>query len=119
MPENAAAKAASHLTIVTSTEGDATIIRCSGKLVAGGTVVLQNQVRDLLPGSKRIVLDLADLGYMDSSGLGAIIGLHTTAKSAGGRLELINMSQRVRELFRITRVLSLFEAPCEPSTANP
>ncbi len=72
-------------------------------------------MRSLLPGAKRIVLDLTDLGYMDSSGLGAIIGLYVSVKSAGGRLEVINLSARVRQLFSITNVLSLFEVCGEQS----
>ena len=119
MPENAAAKSPAHLTLVTSTEGDAnapfTRIRCSGKLVIGSTGILQTEVRSMLPGAKRIVLDLTDLGYMDSSGLGAIIGLYVSVESAGGRLEVINLSARVRELFSITNVLSLFEVCGEQS----
>lgn len=114
MPENAAAKSPSHLILATSTEnaaaGSFTRIRCSGKLIIGSTGVLQTEVRSLLPGAKRIVLDLTDLGYMDSSGLGAIIGLYVSVKTAGGRLEVINLSARVRQLFSITNVLSLFEA---------
>ncbi len=119
MPENAGAKSLSHLTLVTSTEGDATgsftRVRCTGKLVLGSTGILQTEVRGLLPGAKRIVLDLTDLGYMDSSGLGAIIGLYVSVKSAGGRLEMINLSARVRELLAITNVLSLFEVCGEQS----
>jgi anti-sigma B factor antagonist len=119
MPENAAAKTATQLALVTSTEGDATgsfaRVRCTGKLIAGSTGILQTEVRSLLPGTKRIVLDLTDLGYMDSSGLGAIIGLYVSVKSAGGRLEVINLSARVRQLFSITNVISLFEVCGEQS----
>ncbi len=119
MPENAAAKATTPLTLVTSTEGDATIVRCSGKLVTGSTGILQTEVRGLLPGAKRIVLDLTDLGYMDSNGLGSIIGLYVSVKSAGGRLEVINLSARVRQLFSITNVLSLFEVCGEQNIRIP
>jgi len=108
MPEKVT-KPAPQLTLVTSTEDGAITVRCSGKLVAGTTGILQTEVRGLLPGSKRMVLDLTDLGYMDSTGLGAIIGLYVSAKTAGVRLEVINLSQRVRHLFSITNVLSLFE----------
>jgi anti-anti-sigma factor len=111
-PENVA-KPASQLTLVTSTDGDAsgsfTRVRCTGKLLANSTGILQAEVRGLLPRSKRIVLDLTDLGYMDSSGLGSIIGLYVSAKSAGACLEVINLSARVRQLFSITNVLTLFE----------
>ena len=109
MPEDAAARPASQLTVVTSTEGGTPIVSCSGKLVAGSVAVLQNEVRSLLPGAERIVLDLTDLGYMDSTGLGVIIGLNVSAKSVGARLELHNVNPRVRQLFVITKVESLFE----------
>ncbi|MCU1335698.1 MAG: anti-sigma-factor antagonist [Bryobacterales bacterium] len=109
MPQNASEKPVPLLTLVITTDGDATVVRCTGKLVAGTTGILQTEVRGLLPGSKRIVLDLTDLGYMDSTGLGSIIGLYVSAKTAGGRLEVINLSQRVRHLFSVTNVVSLFE----------
>ena len=109
MIPGAAGKPGTQLTLATTTEGEVVTIRCTGRLVAGVAGILQEQVRGVLPGSKRIVLDLADLSYMDSSGLGTIIGLHTSAKSAGARLELNNLNPRVRELFKITNVLSLFE----------
>ena len=123
MPEDALAKAVSQLTLVTSTEVDATgefkRVRCTGKLFAGSTGILQAEVRALLPGSKRIVLDLTDLGYMDSMGLGTIIGLYVSAKSAGVRLEVINLSARVRQLFSITNMLSLFEVCGDQNTRIP
>ena len=123
MPENAPATAVSRLTLVTSTDhdaaGDFKRVRCTGKLVAGSTEILQTEVRSLLPGSKRIVLDLTDLGYMDSMGLGTIIGLYVAAKGAGGRLEVIHLSARVRELFSITNMLSLFEVCGEQNNRIP
>jgi anti-sigma B factor antagonist len=123
MPENTAAKSASQLTLVTSTEGDAAgsfiRVRCTGKLIAGTTAILQTEVRGLLPGAKRIVLDLTDLSYMDSTGLGSIIGLYVSAKTAGARLEVINLSKRVRQLFSITNVLSLFEVCGEQNIRIP
>jgi anti-anti-sigma factor len=119
MPENAATKPAGQLILVTSTEGAVAVVRCSGKLVAGSTESLQTEVRSLLPGAKRIVLDLTDLGYMDSSGLGSIIGLYVSAKTAGSRLEVINLSARVRQLFSITNVLSLFEVCGEQNIRLP
>lgn len=123
MPENAAMRSTAQLTLVTSTEGDAAgsfiRVRCSGKLVANSTGILQAEIRSLLPDAKRIVLDLTDLGYMDSSGLGSIIGLYVSAKSAGGRLEVINLSARVRQLFSITNVLSLFEVCGEQNIRLP
>src|SRR6185436_321557 len=117
--ENSAANPVSQLTLVTSTDGDTSIVRCTGKLVTASTAILQTEVRGLIPGAKRIVLDLTDLGYMDSSGLGSIIGLYVSVKTAGGRLEVINLSTRVRQLFSITNVLSLFEVAGEQNIRLP
>jgi anti-anti-sigma factor len=100
----------SRLTLVAEYSGDAIVVRLSGKLVAGATDILATEVRRLIPDHKRIVLDLTDLIYMDSMGLGSIIRLYVSAKSAGATLELINLSKRIRELLGVTNVLSVFEA---------
>jgi anti-sigma B factor antagonist len=100
----------SRLTLAVEHSGDATVVRLSGKLVAGVTDILVSEVRRLIPDHKRIVLDLTDLVYMDSMGLGSIIRLYVSAKSAGTTLELINLSKRIRELLGVTNVLSVFEA---------
>jgi anti-sigma B factor antagonist len=97
------------LSLRTYVEGDATIVRCSGKLTAGLTGILRDEVKRLIPESKKIVLDLTDLTQMDSMGLGAIVSLYVSAKSSGSSLVLINLSQRVKELFRITNVWSILE----------
>ena len=97
------------LTLHTYAEGDATIIQCTGKLTAGLTGILRDEVKRLIPQSKKIVLDLTNLTQMDSLGLGTIVGLYVSAKASGSTLILINLSQRVRELFRITNVWSVLE----------
>jgi len=109
MSAGSADAAAPTLSLQTYVEGDATIVRCSGKLTAGFTGILRDEVKRLIPQSKKIVLDLTDLTQMDSMGLGAIVGLYVSAKSSGCTLILINLSQRVRDLFRITNVWSILE----------
>ncbi len=89
-------------------DGEATV-HCSGKLVAGVTETLSTEVRQLIPHSKRIVLDLTDLTHMDSMGLGTIVRLLVSSKAAGCALELINLSARIRQLFGLTNLLSVFE----------
>jgi anti-anti-sigma factor len=84
------------------------LVRLSGKLVAGDTDSVYQEVRKLIPVSKKIVLDLTGLAYMDSMGLGTIIRLYVSAKSAGCDLELINLSKRIRELLGLTNLLSVF-----------
>ena len=97
------------LSLQVSTEGNATVVRCRGRLTAGVTDLLKNEVKRLIPDTKRIVLDLTDLSQMDSMGLGTIASLYVSATSAGCSLELINLSKRIRELFRMTNLLTLFE----------
>ena len=90
-------------------EGDATIVQCTGKLTAGLTSILRDEVKRLIPDSKKIVLDLTSLTLMDSMGLGTIMALYVSAKTSGTTLILINLSPRVRDLFRITNVWSILE----------
>jgi anti-sigma B factor antagonist len=89
--------------------GDTLTARCYGRLISGTTSVLEDEVRGMIAQSKIIVLDLTDVSYMDSSGLGALVGLYVSAKRAGKQLKLINLSQRVEELLRITKLLNVFE----------
>jgi anti-sigma B factor antagonist len=101
--------AAPLLTLVTTVEGDTATVQCTGKLTAGLTGTLRDEVKRLIPQSKKIILDLTNLTQMDSMGLGTIVGLYVSAKSSGCSLILINLSQRVRDLFRITNVWSILE----------
>lgn len=119
MSANSAPIPTPRLTLRTYTQGDTTVVQCTGKLSAGVTDILYAEVKGLIPHAKRIVLDLTDLTYMDSSGLGTIIGLYVSAKAAGCDLSPINLSKRIRELFSITNVLSLFEACAEYNVKIP
>ena len=87
----------------------ATVVRLSGKLTRDATAAFKEQVKGLIPQTKRLVLDLSEVAYMDSSGLGAVVGVYVTAKKAGCDLQLINLSKRVRELLGLTNLLSVFE----------
>lgn len=109
----------SRLSLKIHAEGDEAVVACSGKLVIGVTDTLWKEVRELIPNHKRVVLDLTDLVQMDSMGLGTVVRLLVSAKSAGCRLELINLSKRVRELFGITNLLSAFEVCGEQRTKLP
>ena len=88
--------------------GNAVLIRCHGKLVAGATDILSNRIRPLIPEKKRIVLDLSDLQHTDSMGLGALVRLYAAAKSAGCSLELTHLSQQIRNLLGLTHLLDVF-----------
>jgi anti-anti-sigma factor len=83
-------------------------VSCRGRLVAGHIDEFDESVRKFIPGSKRIVLDFNDLTRMDSSGLGAVVRLYVSAKSAGCDLQLVNLGKGIRKIFSMTNLLSLF-----------
>lgn len=101
--------AASRLTLKVDRNAHASFVRCSGKLVAGVNDRLYVEVRQLIPGSKRIVLDFTELTHMDSMGLGTLVRLYVSAKSEGCILELMNVGPSVRQLLGITHLLSVFQ----------
>lgn len=110
MPE---AAAVSLLTLDVERNGEISTIKCHGKLVFGVCDVLSSTVRDVMPESKRIVLDMTDLQVMDSLGLGTIVRLYVSSKARGICLVLINVGPRVRQLLGITNLLSVLTDLCE------
>ena len=106
MPDQAVA---SLLVLAVDRNGDAAAVRCSGRLVAGVNNRLYLEVSQLIPTSKRILLDLTDLTHMDSSGLGTLVRLYVSAKSAGCALQLFNIGKPIRKLLGVTHLLSVFE----------
>lgn len=109
MPTHPAAAPLPPLQLQTSRTDQEIVVKCSGHLTFDVSAKFKSEVKALIPETRRIVLDLTDLAYMDSSGLGAIISVYVTAKKSGCDLRLINFNKRVRELFGITHVLSMFE----------
>ncbi len=97
------------LTLHIERSPEVAIVQCKGELVAGVTDVLYREVKALIPEVKRIVLDLKELTYLDSSGLGMIVRLFVSAKSAKCNLQLMNISGRVRQLLGITDLLSVLQ----------
>jgi anti-sigma B factor antagonist len=88
-----------------------TTIKCHGKLVSANSNEVSNLVRPLIPLGGRIVIDLGDTNYLDSSGLGALVGLKVSALKQGFcTLELVNLTPRVLELVRITNLKQLFSS---------
>jgi anti-sigma B factor antagonist len=88
--------------------GSDVVVRCRGKLVAGVTELFYNDVRQAIPGAKRVVLDLTELTHMDSMGLGTLVRLYVHSKSAGCDLQLINLGPRIRQLLGVTHLLAVF-----------
>ena len=85
--------------------------------MAGVGQLLYTRVHALLPESKCIVLDLTDVTYIDSMGIGTLVRLYVSAKSAGSRLQLINLGKQIRELLGITNLLAVFGDICEKGVA--
>jgi anti-sigma B factor antagonist len=96
------------LTLEVERVGDVAVVVCRGRLVAGVTNCLQNTVAPLIPESKRIVLNLAELEHTDSMGLGCLVQLFVTAKGSGCSLELMHLSKQIRHLLGLTNLFSIF-----------
>ena len=98
--------------LTTHEEGGVMIVDASGRLTLGeSTSALRNKIRELVDGgSRRIVLNLADVTYIDSSGIGELVAAYTTVATAGGELKLLNLAKRVHELLYITKLYTVFES---------
>jgi anti-anti-sigma factor len=89
---------------------DSVIFHCSGRLTLEYASQLKDAVNAVMPHKRSVTLDLRDLSHMDSSGLGAIVGLYVSAKRENCEFHLINYSPAVRKLFALSNLLSLFES---------
>jgi len=98
------------LELTTEKTAAETSVRCTGRITSATSELLVSSVRGLLPETRVIVLDLTDVSYMDSSGLSALVGLYLSARKAACRLRLINLNQRLKELFSISRLAQVFSA---------
>ncbi len=96
------------LTLNIEREGDECVVHCRGTLVSGACSYLHKEVYPLIAESKRIVLDLNGVDWVDSMGLGALVRLQVISKKNGCRLQLINVGQRVRDLLELTNLLGVF-----------
>ena len=88
-----------------------TILDLSGRITLGeGSVTLRDSVHDLLAkGSKNILLNLGQIRYIDSSGIGEMVSGFTTVTNAGGQVKLLNLTKRVKDLLQITKLYTVFE----------
>jgi anti-sigma B factor antagonist len=105
--------------ITTRTNGDVQILDCSGKITLGeGTMAVRNRVRDILQSNgKKIILNLADVSYIDSSGIGELVSTYTTVASNGGQLKILKLNKKVKELLTITKLLTVFQIFDDEKTA--
>jgi anti-sigma B factor antagonist len=91
--------------------GDVTIIDVNGRMTLGeGQELLRDKVNSLIQqGKKKLVINLAEVPYIDSAGLGEIVRTYTTVSHQGGALKLLNLTKRIQDLLAITKLLTVFE----------
>jgi anti-sigma B factor antagonist len=87
------------------------VLDLAGKIVLGeGDLQVKERIKDLLAdGQRKVLLNLGDVSYIDSAGLGAMISCYTTAKREGGQMKLVNLTKRVQDLLTITKLITVFE----------
>ncbi len=96
-----------------------TIVDCSGRITLGeGSVVMRDVVKDLLgKGQKKILLNLGDVNYIDSSGIGELVAAFTTVRNQGGELKLLNLTKKVHDLLQITKLYTVFDVKDDETSA--
>jgi anti-sigma B factor antagonist len=96
-----------------------TIVDLSGRITLGeGSVVLRDLVRDLVTkGQRKILLNLGDVTYIDSSGIGELVSAFTTVRNQGGELKLLNLTKKVHDLLQITKLYTVFDVKDDEATA--
>jgi len=91
--------------------GSVTVLDMQGRITIGeGSVALRNTIRKLLEeGKKSILLNLAGVGYVDSSGIGELVSSFTAVNKEGGKLKLLKLTQKIQDLLAITKLLTVFD----------
>ena len=97
--------------LTTRQVGDVTVIDVAGRITLGeGSSTLRDAMRDLVgKGQKKILLNLGEVSYIDSSGIGELVSAFTTVTNGGGQLKLLNLNKRVQDLLQITKLYTVFE----------
>ena len=96
-----------------------TIVDLSGRITLGeGSVVLRDTIRELVgKGNKKILLNLGDVTYIDSSGIGELVSAFTTVRNQGGELKLLNLTKKVHDLLQITKLYTVFDVKDDEAAA--
>ena len=99
--------------------GDVTVIDAAGRITLGeGASTFRDSIRDLAAqGNKKILLNLSDVSYIDSSGIGEMVSSYTTVTNQGGQLKLLGLSKRVKDLLQITKLYTVFEVHDDEAAA--
>jgi anti-sigma B factor antagonist len=99
--------------------GGVTIVDLSGRITLGeGSVVLRDTIRDLVgKGQNKILLNLADVTYIDSSGIGELVSAYTTVRNQSGELKLLKLTKKVHDLLQITKLYTVFDIKDDETAA--
>jgi anti-sigma B factor antagonist len=98
---------------------DVAVVDFSGKITLGeGSSVLRNTIRGLLDrGHRKILLNLADVDYIDSSGIGELVSAYTAVRTASGEMKLLQLTRRVHDILQITRLFTVFDVQSDEDSA--
>jgi anti-sigma B factor antagonist len=98
------------LKIQTKTTEGITVVTCVGRIVFGEeSTALRADLKRILATSKKVILNLADVTYIDSGGLGMLVGVYSSARASGADIKLCGLGQRVRDVLQITKLVTVFE----------
>jgi anti-sigma B factor antagonist len=105
--------------LTTRQVGDVTVIDVAGRITLGeGSSVLRDALRDLVTkNQKKILLNLGEVSYIDSSGIGELVSGFTTVTNGGGALKLLNLNKRVKDLLQITKLYTVFDVHEDEASA--
>ena len=100
------------MTIDTRSVNGVTIVDLHGRVTIGeGSRVIREKIRELLEnGNKHILLNLGDVSYVDSAGIGELVSSYTTVTNQGGQFKLLHLTKKIRELLAITKLLTVFDS---------
>ena len=107
------------LTIASREVDSVTVLDLNGRITLGeGSVQLRDAIRDSISkGQTRILLNLADVNYIDSSGLGELVSAYTTAKNQGATLKLLKLTKKVHDLLQLTKLYTVFDVSDDEASA--
>jgi anti-sigma B factor antagonist len=98
------------LKLTTKSQDGIVTVNCSGRIVFGEeSSLLRDTVKKLLLENRKIILNLGEISYIDSGGLGTLVALHTSAQNAGGMIKLVNLTERVGDILQVTKLLTVFD----------
>jgi anti-sigma B factor antagonist len=99
------------LKIETRQDNGVTIVSCQGRIVFGEEATeLRTELKRVLASSRQVVLNLAGVTYIDSGGLGILVGVYSSARAGGAEIKLTGLGQRLRDVLQITKLVTVFEA---------